>query len=135
MVAFAFGAFIVLHGLVHLLYFAQGRRFFELAPGLRWPDGSWAFARLLGDAATRRLAAVTCLAAAAAFVVGAAGLLLGQQWWRPVVIGSGVFSALVFALFWDGTRRKLSAQGWIGVLIDVAVLAVVLVAGWPSVAS
>lgn len=74
-------------------------------------------------------------AAAAAFVVGGAGLLLGQEWWRPVVAGSGVFSALVFALFRDGTRRKLSEQGWIGVLIDVAVLALVLVAGWPSVGS
>ena len=36
------GIFMVLHGLVHLLYFGHGLRFFEL-PDLAWPDGSWVF--------------------------------------------------------------------------------------------
>ena len=43
------GVFVVLHGLVHLFYFAQSRRLFELRPGLVWPDGSWAFSKLLGE--------------------------------------------------------------------------------------
>lgn len=37
------GVFIVLHGLVRLLYFGQSQRFFKLKPGLVWPDGSWGF--------------------------------------------------------------------------------------------
>ena len=34
------GVFIILHGLVHMLYFGQSRKFFELQPGMTWPDGS-----------------------------------------------------------------------------------------------
>ena len=34
---FVFGVFIVLHGLVHLLYFGQSARYFELKPGMVWP--------------------------------------------------------------------------------------------------
>jgi len=41
------GVFIVLHGLVHLLYFGQSWRFFELQPEMVWPEDSWAFSRLL----------------------------------------------------------------------------------------
>ena len=33
---------VILHGLVHLLYFGQSARLFELQPGMGWPDGSWA---------------------------------------------------------------------------------------------
>lgn len=36
-----------------------------------------------------------------------------------MVVGSAIFSAVELALLWDGTRRKLSEQGWIGVLIDL----------------
>jgi hypothetical protein len=82
MLRFVIGAFIVLHGLVHLLYFGQSRRLFELQPGMVWPDGSWAFSRLLGDGATRSLAAFACVVAALGFAVGGAGILLGQAWWR-----------------------------------------------------
>lgn len=79
LLAFTCGAFIVLHGFVHLLYVAQSRRLFELVPGLRWPDGSWAFATMLGNATTRRLAGIACVVAAAAFVAGGVGLLLQQE--------------------------------------------------------
>jgi hypothetical protein len=128
-----FGVFLVLHGLVHLLYAAQSRRLFELAPGLRWPDGSWAFARLHRESTTRRLAGFACATAAALFVVGGAGLLLQQEWWRPVVVAAAVLSAVVYVLLWDGTRRKLNEQGWLGVLIDLVLLGVLIAAGWPSV--
>ncbi len=37
MLRFIAGAFIVLHGLVHLLYAGQSRRLFELRPGMVWP--------------------------------------------------------------------------------------------------
>lgn len=40
------GIFLILHALVHLLYAGQSRRFFELRPGMTWPDGSWAFSNL-----------------------------------------------------------------------------------------
>jgi hypothetical protein len=36
-VQFIAGIFLILHGLVHLLYYGQSARRFELAPGLTWP--------------------------------------------------------------------------------------------------
>jgi hypothetical protein len=124
---FVFGIVIVLHGLVHLLYFGQSRRLFELRPGMIWPDGSWAFARLLGVAGTRWLASVACLLATAGFVAGGAGLLLDQAWWGPVAGGTAAFSSILYVLFWDGKRQKLSDQGAIAILINIAILVAVLV--------
>jgi hypothetical protein len=129
---FMFGAFIVLHGLVHLLYFGQSRRLFELRPGMVWPDGSWAFSRLLGDEATRLLASFSYVMAAIGFVAGGIGILLGQAWWRPVVVGSAAFSAVIIFLFWDGKMRKLNDQGLIAVLINMAIPVAVLILGWPN---
>jgi len=59
MIRILFGVFLVLHGLVHLLYYGQSARHFELQPGMVWPDGSWAFSRLLGDELVRSLAGVS----------------------------------------------------------------------------
>ncbi len=126
------GAFLVLHGLVHLLYLGQSWRVFELQPGLTWPDSSWALSGLVGDEATRLLASVACAFAAIAFVAGGAGVLLRQPWWRPVVVGSAAFSAAIFILLWDGGMQRLDAKGGVGLLIGVAVLVAVLAVRWPE---
>jgi hypothetical protein len=122
----------VLHGLVHLLYVGQSRRLFELQPGMAWPDGSWAFSKLLGEGGTRWLAGLSCFLAALGFVVGGAAILAGQAWWRPVVVGAAAGSAVLFVLFWDGRRQKLVDQGAIALLINLAVLLAVLVWRWPD---
>jgi hypothetical protein len=127
-----FAIFIVLHGLVHLLYFGQSWRLFELQPGMVWPDGSWAFAKLLGDEATRVLASVACILAAAGFVAGGIGLLVKQAWWRPAGVGSAAFSAIIFLLLWDGGLQQLDNKGGVGLLINVAILVAVLVFQWPA---
>jgi hypothetical protein len=129
---FVFGIFIVLHGLVHLLYFGQSQRLFELRPGMIWPDGSWAFSRLLGDEATRILASISYVLAAIGFVVGGIGILVRQAWWRPVVVGSAAFSAVIIILFWDGAVQRLDDKGGIGLLINLAMLVALLVLRWPS---
>jgi hypothetical protein len=51
------GIFFVLHAFVHLLYAGQAARWFELRPGLAWPEGAWLLARLLGHSAACWLAA------------------------------------------------------------------------------
>jgi hypothetical protein len=132
MLRFIVGAFIVLHGLVHLLYFGQSWRLFELQPGMVWPEGSWAFSKLLGNEATRLLASISCLLAAIGFVAGGTAILLGQAWWRPVVVAAAAFSTLLFLLFWDGRMQKLSNQGAIAVLINIAILVAVLILRWPD---
>lgn len=124
--------FIVLHGLVHLLYAGQSQRVFELQPGMTWPDGSWAFSRLLGEAGTRVVASACCVLAAIGFVAGGAGLLLKQAWWRPVVVGAAAFSAAMPLVLWDGQLQRLDDQGGIAVLINLAILALLLVFQWPD---
>lgn len=132
MLEFVIGVFLVLHGLVHLLYFGQSRRLFELQPGMTWPDGSWAFSKLLGEGATRWLAGIACVLAAVGFVAGGIGIFLGQAWWRPVVVGSAAFSAAIFVLFWDGKLKRLANQGAIAILINGAILVAVLIFQWPD---
>ena len=132
MLIFVFGVFIILHGLIHLLYFGQSRRLFLLHPEMAWPDDSWAFSRLLGDEGTSLLASVSCVFATIGFVTGGLGILLRQEWWRPVVVASAVFSAAIFILFWDGERRRLANKGGVDVLINIAILFVVLILQWPD---
>lgn len=131
-IVFVVGAFFVLHGLVHLLYFGQSWRIFELQPGMVWPDGSWAFSGLLGDHATRLLTSISCIIAAAGFVIGGAGIFFGQSWWRTVVVASAAFSGVLYILFWNGRLEHLDNQGGVGLLIDVVILVTVLVLRWPE---
>lgn len=121
------GAFLMLHGLVHLLYAGHSRGIFELRPGLAWPGGSWALARTFGEATTRRIATVACFLAAAAFVAAGLAMLAEQEWWRAAVVGAAAYSSLVFVLLWDGKAQGLSDQGGIAVLINAAIVVAALV--------
>lgn len=127
-----FTIFIIVHGLVHLLYIGQSQRLFQLQPQLTWPEGSWAFSRLVGDPATRSLASIVCGLAAIGFVGGGIGILASQVWWRPLVIGAALLSSIGYLLFWNGKAQKLDAQGVIGILINIGVLVVVLVLQQPQ---
>jgi hypothetical protein len=92
-----------------------------------WPVDSWAFSRTLGDNVARRLASIFCALAALGFVIGAAGLLLSQSWWRAAVVVSAVLSAALYILFWNGRLQHVDSQGGVGLLLDAAILAAVLV--------
>lgn len=127
-----FGIFLILHGLVHLLYFGQSARFFNLTPNMVWPDGSWAFSKLLGERGTRTLARALCILAAVGFVSGGLGVLFGQTWWRWMVASSAVLSAGLYILLWNGRLEHLDAQGGIGILIDAAILVAAVVFSWPK---
>ena len=129
MLPIIWGILLILHGLVHLLYFGQSARFFNLTPNMVWPDGSWAFSKLLGDHGARTLASALCILAAVGFVSGGLGVIFGQPWWRLVAGSSAVLSAVLYILFWNGRLEHLDNQGGIGLLIDVAILVAVLVFG------
>ena len=126
------GVFLVLHSIVHLLYLGQSARLFEMQAGLTWPDGSWAFSKLLGESGTRTLAIIFCILAAAGFMIGGAGIFFSQSWWRTAVIVSAVFSGFLYILFWNGRLQHLDGQGAVGLLIDAAILAAIIVFHWPK---
>lgn len=132
MLRILFGIFFVLHGLVHLLYFGQSARYFELQPGMVWPDGSWAFSRLLGNAITRNIASILLILAAVAFVAGGAGLLLKQTWWQTAVVSAAVLSSVLYILFWDGILQSLDNKGGVGILINLAILIALCLFRWPN---
>jgi hypothetical protein len=123
MPTFVIAIFVILHGLVHLLYFAQSRRIFELAPGLTWPDGSWFFARLVSNETTRHIASVLLVIVALLFVGGGVGIFIEQGWWRMCLILASSVSILIYLLMWDGAMGKLDQKGGIAILINLAILA------------
>lgn len=127
MASFIFGVLLVLHGLVHLLYFGQSARYFDLRPGMVWPDGSWAFSRLLGDGTTRSLASIVLILVSLGFLLGGAGVFSRQPWSRPAVMAAAAFSTILYLLFWDGKIQALDDQGGIGLLINLAILAALLI--------
>jgi hypothetical protein len=132
MFRFLFGIFIVLHGLVHLWYVTLSQGLVEFQAEMGWTGKSWLFSPLFGDGATRSLSTVLYSLAALAFVIGGIGIFAQQAWWRPLVIGSATFSAVIILLFWDGGTQRLVEKGLIGFLINVALLAALLVFDWPA---
>jgi len=133
MISIIFAVFLVLHGLVHLLYWGQSAGHFELQPGLAWPDEAWAFSRLLGNEATRSLANVLLILSTIVFITGAVGLFARQSWWRPVTAVAAGFSALIYLLLWNGRLQAMDNNGWVGILINIAVLVAILVFRWPKI--
>jgi hypothetical protein len=132
MLEILFAIFLILHGLVHLLYLGHSQRVFALQPGMDWPTGSWAFSTVIGDEKTSWLAGAACFVIAAGFVLGGVALLAGQARWRPLIVGTAVLSMVVFTLLWDGRLHDLDDQGAVNMLINAAILAVVLLLQWPA---
>lgn len=128
---FLFILFFIAHGIVHGLYFGQAARYYELQPGMTWPDGSWALTPLFGDGIARIIVGFSCVLAAIGFIAGGLGLLIRQPWWQPVVVGSAAFSAVVFMLSWNGDVQTLTDEGSIGLMIDVAILISLVIFQWP----
>jgi hypothetical protein len=132
-VEIAFVVFVVLHGLVHLLYAGHSLRRFELKPGMAWPDDSWAQSRAATDGWARQRATLALVLAALGFVVGGIAILTGQDWGRSLVVGTAAFSALLYILMWNGKPRDLDGQGAVGVLIDVGIMVAGLVFQFPQI--
>lgn len=118
--------FLVLHGFVHLLYFGQSVRVFELQPGMTWPVDSWLFSRHFSRRVMRILAAILCVLAGMGFLIGGVGFLFSQAWATITVLTAAILSTVLYALFWDGRKKHLDRQGGIGVLLNVAILATIL---------
>jgi hypothetical protein len=118
------GIFIVLHGLVHLFYFAVSRRLFELDhPIVGWPEGSWVFSAFLGESTTRSLASLLYILATVILAMSGVSLLFHATWWKPFLVGAAVFSSAIVILFWDGKMQQLPEKGFVGLLINIVLIA------------
>jgi len=117
---------LVFHGVGHVLF---------LAPALRlagWADqtgGSWLLGPAMGDGIAHGVGAVVWAASAILFVGAASGLLLTQEWWRPLVVAGAVVSLIGIVAFWGGIAPSSAIAA---LVVDVIVLASLLVARWPS---
>ena len=87
-----------------------------------WSGRSWIFTNLLGDAMTRTLASGLYVLATIGLVVSGIGVMLHSDWWRPVLIGSALFSSAIILLFWDGSMQLVVNKGLLGLLINVMIL-------------
>jgi hypothetical protein len=117
------------HGLGHALGWMP-------AWGLAAFDGvssrSWVLTGVLGDGAARAVGGALFLLPMAGFIAAAVGLLLGQPWWRQAALVSATLSLTATALYPQAFTPGATAGS---VVVDVAVLYGLLVAGWGSEAA
>jgi hypothetical protein len=80
----------------------------------------WTQSLLFGDGpVVKTLIYVFSIAAAAVLVVAGVSFMAKADWWRVAWIAGAGFGLLTLVLFWQ-------KDWWIGVLINLALLAVVL---------
>jgi hypothetical protein len=121
----ALGIFIIFHAMVYAMYVGQALRWFELKPGMTWPDGSWALSSL-SDGRVRLVAALSIGLCSLAMIVGASAYLAGASWGGWVVVGSAALVSAASALLWSGKWADFADHGGIGVLINAAIIAVIV---------
>jgi hypothetical protein len=131
MLAVIFGIFLILHGMVHLLYAGQSWGLFELRPEMTWPQESWLVSKLLGEGGTRWVTTTFLMITALGFAAGGLGLLLQADWWRAITAGAAAVSSVLFLICWNGKFQALDDQGGIGLLINLAILVIIFVFNWP----
>lgn len=123
------GLFLIVHGLVHLLYFGLSQSYFDLdTPLVGWPQNSWVLSPMLGESSTRSLASLLYLLATVVFIVSGIAVLSGIRADTALVVTASAFSSLVIILFWNGTTERLPDQGFVGVLINIVLVGIVALA-------
>ena len=87
-----------------------------------WSGESWLLTSIMGDGRARILAAILYALAALGFVVAGTGMLMEQQWFRPLMLGSAVLSIIAIVLFWDGIASQMIEKGLLGFIINGLVI-------------
>lgn len=126
MAHFIVGVLLILHGAVHLLYLGHSAGMFELQSGLAWPTDSWLLERWMSDSAIKMTVNVICALAAMLFALAGIGRLLDSSWWAQVTILAVAVSTAMFHVSWDGSGQRLSEQGGIAILINIALLIIAM---------
>ncbi len=112
--------FLIIHGIFHLWYVTVSLRLIEYKSWMGWSGESWLLTSRLGDGAARTIAAVLYSLAAMSFVASGVGLLMEKPWFRPVLVGSVVFSLIATLLFWAGKDSLM-------MFVEILVLGVLII--------
>ena len=126
-VKYIIGVFLILHGLVHLLYLGHSRRLYELVPDFTWPDHSWLLSKPFSNQAIRSAANIACVIITTGFCLAGIRFMLGNGWLYPEIVISAILSILLFVIFWDGRMVKLDNQGGYAILINIVILITVFI--------
>jgi hypothetical protein len=123
MLRIAIALVILAHGIGHILF---------IVPLLGIADwGQSSVSWLLGaDTAARVIGSLLWLIAIVGFAAAGSGLIGQQVWWRTVAVTSSVVSMVALLLFWHYPN---TSSAFFAGAFDIAVLAALLIARWPSV--
>ncbi len=124
--------FVLVHGLVHMVYVSFAQGWVVPETGNDWIGTSWLLSGSLGEQGTRNLGSVVFGAITALFVVSAIGLGFRQAWSVNWLVVTAVASSLSLMLFWDGKWVALSEKGIIGLMINIALLVGIYAFRFPS---
>jgi hypothetical protein len=126
----AIGLVLLLHGVGHAL------GVLSLAPLDRpgWNMRSWLLTDALGEGVTRILGVALWSLGGLLFIIAGLALLrivVPEDWWRTLAVTGAIVSLATIALYWNALPflfpNKVGA-----IAVDVAVIAGVLIAHWPS---
>lgn len=121
---FILGLFLILHGLIHLLYLTLSQDIIT-DPSIHWSRESWLLSSFLSDGLLKQISFILFSASILFFV--AAGLLYMTEFKRrrAAVYFSAIFSSMTILIFWNGTLQHLDDQGFVGIIINIAIMIIV----------
>ena len=120
------GIFLILHGLVHLLYVALTQNWI-IDSDIVWNEESKLLSRFISDSELSILGLIAYAIAIISIIVSGAGLMIGAGWWKYLLTISAIYSSTMFLLFWDGQLRHLPDKGFIGIAINIGLIIFVIV--------
>lgn len=124
MLEILFGIFLILHGLVHLIWFGISRGLIE---GIQWTGKSWLLSNLFDTNTVKILGDIFYVIATILFLITGIAYIAQIDWRKSIILIAVIFSTMTILLFWDGIRKNLPDKGFIGILINIAIVIVVYI--------
>lgn len=128
-----FAIFVLLHGLVFLIYPAMAQGWMPLPEGTDFTGRSWLLDAILDERSTRTLASYLFIGVVVLFVIAFVGLAFRQDWSTGWLYGALILSSLGLFVMWDGRLAQLPDQGLIGLLINMGLAVLMLYFGFPRI--
>jgi hypothetical protein len=127
-----FAIFVLLHGLVFLIYPAMAQGWMPLPEGTDFTGRSWLLGNVLGEPGTRTLGTYLFTTVVLIFLIAFVGLAFRQDWSTGWLYGALILSSLGLVVMWDGHPARLPDQGLIGLLINSGLAVLMIYFGFPK---